>query len=793
MVSPANRGLVYSFGIFEVFVESRELFRQGRRIKMQDQPFELLLLLLEHHGETVDREVIRLRLWPKDTFVDFGQSLGTAITKLRQALGDDANNPIFVETIPRRGYRFIAPVAIQSQPPKPEHPETNSAQGHTPADASGDHVQAIFSKLTKVRGIGLLSATIALLAVGVFAVYLHQQRSVFALAAKDTVVLADFENTTGDAIFNDTLREALIVGLAQSPIIHVLPDRTSAVVFKQMGHSPDDRMTGLTAIDLCKRVGGKVTVQGSISSLGTTYLIGLAAIRCDSGKPIAHEQAEAPQKSDVIDALGKATSRLRERLGESMPTIQKYNAPLEQATTSSLEALNAYGLALSTWDAKGDLASIPYFKKAIELDPQFAMAYGALAAVYNNSGKAQLARENTIKAYTLRERVTDSERASIEARYYLYVTEEVDKAAMTYAALAQDYPESAGSLNHLGTTDLRLGRNEQAVGDFRKALLVDPNRAITYGNLGLALLRLNRLQETQSVLAEADRRGLRTGYWLRVNYWLAFLNGNQAEMDRSVLQASDFPGARPALLSESANTEAVYGHVKKSLTLSLSAADQMERAGDKESAARILAQAAVLEAQLGFTDKARSLSQRAQSLSSDKVIVISSALVSAETGEYSRASSLTAGLDKQYPNGTFVQHFWLPLIRGELELRQGRGTKAVELLSAGEPLDPSVADGFAISPLYPAYELGEAYLVAGDGAKAGNQFRSLIEQRGMVLNSTLAPLAHLGQARAFAQAGHPAEAREAYEEFFKIWKDADPGIPLLRKAHAEADRLKTSP
>jgi tetratricopeptide (TPR) repeat protein len=243
-----------------------------------------------------------------------------------------------------------------------------------------------------------------------------------------------------------------------------------------MGHSPDDRMTGLTAIDLCKRVGGKVTVQGSISNLGTTYLIGLAAIRCDTGKPIAHEQVEAPQRSDVIDALGKATSNLRERLGESLPSIQKYNAPLEQATTSSLEALNAYGVALSTWDAKGDLASIPYFEKAIELDRDFAMAYGAIAAVYNNSGKAELARENTIKAYSLRERVTESERASIEARYYLYVTEEVDKAELTYAALAQDYPESAGSLNHLGTTDLRLGRNEQAVGDFRKALLVDPTQ-----------------------------------------------------------------------------------------------------------------------------------------------------------------------------------------------------------------------------------------------------------------------------------------------------------------------------
>jgi tetratricopeptide (TPR) repeat protein len=637
-----------------------------------------------------------------------------------------------------------------------------------------------------------LASTAALLLVGAFGFYLHQRSTAFALAAKDTVVLADFENTTGEPIFNDTLREALIVGLAQSPIVHVLPDRASAVVFRQMGHSPDDRITGLTAVELCKRVGGKVTVQGSISNLGTSYLIGLAAIRCDTGKPIAFEQMEAPQRNEVIDALGKATSKIRVRMGESLPSIQKYNAPLEQATTSSLEALNAYGLALSTWDAKGDLASIPYFEKAIALDPDFAMAYGALATVYNNSGKAELARENTIKAYSLRERVTESERASIEARYYLYVTEEVDKAELTYAALAQDYPESAGSLNHLSTTDLRLGRNEQAVGDFRRALLVDPTRAITYGNLALALLRLNRIPEAQSTLAEADKRGLRTGYWLRVDYWLAFLNANQSEMNRAATQSSDFPGAKATLQSELADTEASHGHFEKALSLSLSAADMMQRAGDKESAASFLAQAAVREAEAGFHDRARSLSQQAGKLSDDKVIVTSSALVSAEIGDYDRASSLCATLDKQYPHGTFVQNYWLPVIRAEVELGKGRGTKAISLASAAEPLDPSVADGFSISPVFPEYVLGQAYLVAGDGAKAGDEFNKLIEQRGMVLNSPLGAFALLGRARAFALAGRRAEAGQAYEAFFTIWKDADPGVPLLRQARAEADRLKTA-
>ncbi len=795
MANPGINARIYRFGIYEVSAASREISRHGRRIKLQDQPFELLLLLLERPSEIVDREVLRQRLWPEDTFVDFGQSLSTAVTKLRQALGDDANNPRFIETIPRRGYRFIAPVTVTNDKPEGSPasvlagPVNNSLAAAAKPDAALTEDKKSPSgfawnrKRTLVAGLAL-AVVIAFLAGMIW----YKRKTAFVLAAKDTVVLADFENSTKETIFDDTLRQALIVGLAQSPVVHVLSDRNAAVVFKQMGHSPDDRMTGMTAIDLCKRVGGKVTVQGSISNLGTTYLIGLAAIRCDTGKPIAHEQAEAPQRSDVIDALGKATSQLIKRLGESLPSIQKYNAPLEQATTSSLEALNEYGQALSTWDAKGDLASLPYFKKAIELDPDFAMAYGGLAAVYNNLGQADLARESTIKAFGLRERVTESERASIEARYYLYVTEEVDKAEETYSTLVQDYPDSAGSLNHLGTTDLRLGRDDQAVDDFRKAMRADPTRAITYGNLALGLLRLNRIQEARSVLADADKRGLRTGYWLRVNYWIAFLDGNVSEMDRSVQQSDAIAGAKPTLLAEQAETEAYSGHFAKALAISESAAEMLQTAGDKEAAALCIAEAAVREAEIGEFDKARSLSQTASKLSSDKAIVTASALISAVEGDDSHASSLAQSLDQQYPHGTFIQHYWLPVIRAEVALREGQGAKAVSLLSAVEPLDPSVADGF-FSPLFPAYVRGQAYLAAGDGAKAGEEFQAVIEHRGMVLNGPLGAFALLGQGRAYALAGRTPEAREAYQKFFALWKDADAGMPLLRRAHVEADRL----
>jgi len=793
MLSSANRGLVYRFGVFEVFVESREIFRQGHRIKMQEQPFEFLLLLLEHPGEIVDREQLRLRLWPGDTFVDFNQSLSAAVTKLRQALGDDANNPRFIETIPRRGYRFLAPVTrpeeLRPAPaPDPEPPTESPADpGPTPAaELPQPAAPAVWS-----RKVAVVLAIVGLGAAAVVA--LHQRKKAFALATTDTVVLADFENHTGEAIFNDTLREALIVGLAQSPIVHLLPDRTLAVVFKQMGHSPDDRMSGLTAIELCKRLGGKVTVQGSISSLGTTYLIGLAAIRCDTGKPVAHEQAEAQQRNDVVDALGQATSRLRARLGESLPTIEKYNAPLEQATTSSLEALEAYNQALSTWDKKGDLASIPYFKQAIAIDPDFAMAHGALAAVYHNTGNPELAQEQTMRAYNLRDRVTGTEKAAIEARYYLYSTEEIDKAALTYAALVQDYPDSANSLNHLGTADMQLGRNEQAAADFRRALRIDPTRGTTYDNLALVLLRLDRLQEAQSVLAEAEKRGLRNDYWLMVHYWLAFLNGDQQAMASSLPESSASPGTRAALLSEMANSEAAGGHFQQAFRLSQSAASLAQKVGDAEAAAGILAQAALHAGEGGFLAQAKTLLQQAAALSNAKVVVTARAVVSAQIGDLDRAGQLAAGLNKQYPQGSFVQKFWLPLVRGEVALQQHDGTKAAESLAAAEPLDPSVFGGFSVSPLYPAYVRGQAYLLAGDGARAGEQFRNLIDHRGMVLNSPLAALAFLGQARAYALTQRMADAGQSYQQFFRLWKDADPQTPVLRQARLEAKRLQAAP
>jgi len=785
-----HRGPGYRFGIFEVSTESRELFRNGHRIKIQDQPFQLLVLLLQNSGEIVDRDVIRRQLWTDDTFVDFGKSLGTAVTKLRQAIGDDANNPRFIETIPRRGYRFIAPVSRLGVLESRKDVEQVVAQ--LPS-ASADGTIPIASTIPAIKRLTprwLLIGAATLLLAGLVAFYSYREQTTFAIGVRDTIVLADFDNTTGETIFNETLRQGLIVGLVQSPLIYILPDRTEDVILRQMGKQPDERVTGRTAIEICKRVGGKATIQGSISSMGTSYLVGLAAIRCDTAKLVSHVEVEAPGKDDVIDALGRAISQLRARFGESLSSVAKYNAPLEQATTSSLEALNAYGMALSTWDAKGDAASIPFFQNAIESDPNFAMAYSGLAAIYNNLGKADLATENTIKAYKLRDRVTEAERASIDARYFLYVTQEFDKATETYENLARDYPQSAGSYNHLGTAYMRLGRDEQAVDAFRKALALDPSRANTYANLAACLLRLNRIQEATVVLDDAEKRGFHTDYLLEVEYRAAVLNKDAAAIDRILRRSGEVRGSESRLLFLEANAESYLGHLEKADVLTRRAAAIAAQDGDRESAASFLAQAAIGEAEVGSVSKARALVGEAKKNANNSEITILSAVISADVGDQLLALRDCESLSKKFPQGTYVQRYWLPVIQSKVALSQGKDAAAVNLLSSSQGLGKLSVEELSLTSVYPIYVRGQAYLSAGDGKMAEAAFQKLLDEPGKTKGVLLGALAQLGRARAYLKAGRKSEARDAYRSFFDLWKGADSDLPILHEANRELSAIR---
>jgi len=661
----------------------------------------------------------------------------------------------------------------------------DSESGHVSAATSGTitvtQVPAIWlAKRWKILISVLLSA---LLVAGGF--YYRSRRNKL-LSRKDTIVLSDFANSTGDPVFDDTLKTALRVSLRQSPFLNVLTDSQVAKTLQQMTQPAGTRLTPELARELCQRAGSKAYLAGAIGRLGSEYVVGLKAVSCKNGNTLAEEQVTAASKEKVLDSLGGAAAKLRAELGESLATVQKFDAPLEQATTFSLDALNAYGLALSTWDKKGDRDSLPIFKKAIELDPNFAMAYSALATINHNLGDSELARENATKAYELRDRVTEAEREAIEARYYSYVTGDLEKAAEVYAVAIQNYPESAGAYNHLANDEGELGRYEQSVQNFRKALLLDPSRASTYANLAVGLLALNQVEEASAVLAEADKRGFQTDTLLQAHYWIAFLRNDEKEMERLAQRSSDLPGAQAILLSEQSNTAAYHGHFEKAREFSRAAENLMERDANKELAASYLVQAALRESEVGEFARAQQYISQAQKLSHGQDVATLSAVALVQIRSVNQAEALCHELDKQWPEDTIVQKYWLPAIRAEIDLRQARPSKAIDDLGVATPLE------FAnpVPPLYPAYVRAQAYLAMGNDPRAATEFRKLTDRPGLVLNYPLGALAHLGLARAYKSTGDLQNSRQAYLDFLSLWKDADPDIPILKEAKVEYAKLQ---
>ena len=665
----------------------------------------------------------------------------------------------------------------------------DSESGHLSAATSGTvaMANAPAPRLAKLWKIAVPVLLFALLIPGGF--YYRSRRSKL-LTKRDTIVLADFANSTGDSVFDDTLKTALSVSLRQSPFLNVLSDSNVAKTLRQMTRPADTKLTPEVARELCQRSGSKAYIAGAIGSLGSEYVLGLKAMNCQSGDMLAEEQVTAASKEKVLDSLGEAASKLRGELGESLATVRKFDVPLEQATTSSLDALNAYGLALSTWDRKGDHDSLPIFKKAIELDPNFAMAYGALATINHNLGESELARENATKAYELRDHVTEAEREAIEARYYSYVTGDLEKAEQVYAVAVQNYPESAGPYNHLANEQGELGHYEQSVQSFRKALLLDPSRASTYSNLVVGLLALNRVEEASAVLAEADQRGLRTDSLLQAHYWMAFLHNDETGMEQLAQRSADMPGALAVLLSEQSNTAAYHGRFEKARELSHAAENLMERDGDKESAAIYLVQAALRESEVGEFAPAQEYISQAQKISHGRDVTTLAAAVLVQIGEVNQAEALSHELDKNWPEATYVQKYWLPAIRAEIDLRQARFSKAIDDLGVATPLELANPGSTAVSTLYPAYVRAQAYLAMGDGPKAATEFRKLTDHPGLILNYPLGALAHLGLARAYKSSRDLQNSRQAYQDFLTLWIDADPDIPILKQAKAESAKLQ---
>jgi tetratricopeptide (TPR) repeat protein len=630
-------------------------------------------------------------------------------------------------------------------------------------------------------------AVVVLAAGGYF--YFHRTPK---LTDKDTIVLADFTNTAGDPVFDGALRQGLTVQLEQSPFLSLLSDRRIQQTLRLMGQPADARLTPEIARELCQRTESAVVLDGSIASLGSQYVLGLKAGNCRTGDALAEEQVTADGKERVLKALGEAAEKLRGKLGESLTTVQKFDTPVEQASTPSLEALQAYSLGWKTRVGKGDdAAAVPLLQRAIRLDPNFAMAYAALGASYYNLGETSLGAENTKKAYELRERVSEREKFYIESHYYSIVTGDLEKARRAYELWAQTYPRDWVPPDNLGGIYRILGQYDKRLAENRETLRLDAS-GVSYAYLVYPYLNLNRLDEARAIAEEAQAKKLDSPLLRGALYLLAFLQNDAAGMAQQLAWSAGKPGIEEVLLSYEADTVAYSGRLGKAREFSRRAVASAERAEEKETAAGYEAEAALREALFGNATEARQRAASALALSAGRDVQYGAALALALAGDASRAQALADDLGKHFPEDTVVQFNYLPTLHAQLALRRNDSSKAITDLQSASPYElGSPISGGAFSPaLYPVYVRGEAYLAEHQGSEAAAEFQKILDQRGVVLNEPIGALAHLGLARAYVTQGDSSKARAAYQDFFTLWKDADAGIPVLQQAKAEYAKLQ---
>jgi serine/threonine protein kinase len=608
-----------------------------------------------------------------------------------------------------------------------------------------------------------------------------------ALSATDTIVLADFTNKTDDAIFDDTLRQALAVQLEQSPFLNLVSDQRIQQTLRLMGQPADAKLTPEIARDLCERAGSKAYLSGSIASLGNQYVLGLRAVNCLSGDILAEEQERAIGKDHVLSAMDQAAPKLRAKLGESLRTVQKFDTPLEQATTPSLEALRAYSLGRKQYFWNGNSnAAAPLFERAISIDPNFAMAYLSLGLTNLNLGETSVAQENIRKAYNLREHVSQWEVFAIESRYYYAVIGDLAKARETYELWAQAYTRDWVPVAVLSEIYANLGQYDKALAEAREAYRLDPMLFTNDPELIVSsYLNLNDLQEAQAAIEEALAKKLDSPFVRYDMYEVAFLRNDPAGMAQQVTWAANKPGVEDVLLNNEAETAAYSGQLVKARAFSRQADASAERSGEKETAAEYEAGAALREALFGNASEAHQRAKAAFALLAGRDVQFRAALAMALAGDAARAQVLADDLGRHFPQDTIVQFIYLPTLRGELALNHNDVSKAIEALEATAPYELGSAGG-----LYPVYVRGEAYLSARRGREAAFEFQKILEHRGVVGNAPIGALARLGLARAYAMQDDTAKAKTAYQDFFALWKDADPDIPILQQVRGEYAKLK---
>ncbi|MGC2108958.1 MAG: winged helix-turn-helix domain-containing protein [Candidatus Korobacteraceae bacterium] len=791
----AGTKILYEFGPFRLDPEKQLLLRDEQPVAITHKTFETLLVLVRHSREVVSKDDLMKELWP-DAFVEEA-NLSQNIFMLRKALGDTPDDRRYIVTLPGKGYRFVAEV----REVVPEDGDVIIASRSRSEmlveqtnNASSEILPALPGSLARKFGWKYLVVIAAVAGLLILAAVLlvHRPREA-ALGERGSVLIAEFTNTTGDPVFDGTLRQGLAVQLEQSPFLSMVSDRRIQHTLRLMGQPPDARLTPEIAREVCERTGSTAVLDGSIASLGTQYVLGLRAKACRTGDVLAEEQSQAARKEDVLKGLSQMASRFRSRLGESLSTVEKQNTPLAEATTPSLEALKAYSTAEQVHVSTGAAAAVPLLKQAIEIDPQFAMAYARLGSAYGELGESDLSAKSISKAYDLRNRTSTRERFFLDLSYEFRVTGNLERAQQTCESWAQTYPREMQPHAFLSIIYQILGKYEMAVEEGKKAIELDPQFDIGYANLASAYQNLQRLTEAENALQQASMRNLQFPDFSVMRYNIAFLRSDNTGMERAVAFAQTNAVAEDLISVNQGFVLAYSGHLQEARKMSQRAMDLAEQAGDRERAALFKAGSAVGEALFRNASEAKQGAMSSLQLSNDREVEYGAALALARAGDSLRSQALANDLEKRFPEDTSVRFNYLPTLRALVAVMRGEPSRAIQLLEVAVPYElgtpRSTIHGY-FGALYPVYVRGEAYLAAQQGAQAVVEFQKILDHRGIVVSDPIGALAYLQLGRAYEMSGDKIKAKSAYHQFLVLWKDADPDIPIYEQAKAEYARLQ---
>jgi len=763
MGAPSGTVRILRFGVFELELEEQHLRKAGALLHIRPQPLKVLTILASRPGKLVTREELQRELWGDETFVDFEQGLNYCIRQIRTILGDEAQTPRYIETVPRRGYRFIAAV--------------NGIHAATGDEAL---VTSDAGKKPGFRFKWILLVIVAALAFSVVTYFVLGGPSRRSLTERDSILIAELSNATGDPLFDGTLRRAVSVDLAQSPYLNIVSDEKISQVLGLMGKPRETRITPEVGREICLRSGAKALLTGSIATLGTRYVLTIQVFHAATGETLAEQRVQADSKEQVLNVLGRAADRLREKLGESLASIQQFGKPLELVTTTSLEALQLYTLGVEK-RSEGDYEAIPFFQRAIQIDPDFALAHATLGTAYMNLEQLQLAEEHERKALALSDRVTEKERLYITAHYYLLIGQK-EKEILTYETYARLYPNDSLPEGNLANEYNVLGRFDKAVGHALKAIQLAPDFAGNYGEAADAYEGLGRIEDAKKIVAEGLRRSPGSTYLHHSMSNIALAENDSATQEREDGVLHSTPYGNLDVLYRDAALAASRGKLLQAQGLYEQAAQMALKLGLKDNASFAWALRSVYEAYLHKPSDAKLSAKKALDLSEMSDTIEPAAVALAVAGDEKQAEALIDKLSRNRPEDEIVQFVWVPTIHALVSMNQGNPEQAVRDLNPALPYDRGNLD--------PMLARANAFLQARRLPEALREFGNILSLRMHSPYDPACSMAQLGLARAYALDGQKDPSRKAYEEFLTLWQDADPDIPILKQAKAEYAKLQ---